>query len=174
MMLRFACLLLAAAPATFAAPAGKVLAVLEFDSKLPKDQADAGYLADVVRTAAKDSAPTLRVITRESMLVLLEASGKKLEDCQGECEVDTGRRLGADLVISGHVLKFGTQFKVNMKLHATGSGELLAGAQASGGTLDELDRNLNAAVRKLITPIVSAEPQAAPAPQQASAGWGQQ
>lgn len=140
----------------------RTLAVLEFESKLPKDTVDAQYLADVVRTAAKDAAPSLKVITRESMLVLLEASGKKLEDCQGECEVDTGRRLGADLVISGQVLKFGTQFKVNMKMHDTRSGELLQGAQASGKTLDELDTNLNAAVRKLLTPIESAEPAAPP------------
>lgn len=140
-------------PATLAANPQKTLAVLEFRSKLAKDAVDVGYLTDVVRTAAKDAVPDLKVMTRENMFVLLQASGKKMEDCEGECEVDTGRRVGADLVISGDVLRFGTQFKVNMKLHDTHSGELLQGAQASGGTLDELDKNLNLSVSKLLTPL---------------------
>lgn len=140
-------------PATLAANPQKTLAVLEFRSKLAKDAVDVGYLTDVVRTAAKDAVPDLKVMTRENMFVLLQASGKKMEDCEGECEVDTGRRVGADVVISGDVLRFGTQFKVNMKLHDTHSGELLQGAQASGGTLDELDKNLNISVSKLLTPL---------------------
>ncbi|MGZ6144143.1 MAG: outer membrane beta-barrel protein [Myxococcales bacterium] len=168
-MRRLLWVLFFSAPAALAAPSSKTLAVLEFDSKLPRGTVDSGYLADVVRTAAKDAAPSLRIMTRESMLVLLEASGKKLEDCQGECEVDTGRRLGADLVISGQVLKFGTQFKVNMKMHDTRSGELLQGAQASGATLDELDHNLTAAVKKLLGPLETANAapeQATPPPPQ--------
>jgi TolB-like protein len=147
-------------PAALAAGPQKTLAVLEFRSKLAKDAVDVGYLSDVVRTAAKDAVPELKVMTRENMFVLLQASGKKMEDCEGECEVDTGRRVGADLVISGDVLRFGTQFKVNMKMHDTHTGELLQGAQASGGTLDELDRNLNESVVKLLAPL-GARPSAA-------------
>src|SRR5438552_16899309 len=103
-----------------AAPAQKTLAVLEFKSKLPKGaDVDVGYLTDVVRTRAKDTVPELKVMTRENMLVLLQATGRKMEECEGECEVETGRRVGADLVISGAVLKFGSQIKMNMKLHDT-------------------------------------------------------
>ena len=39
------------------------------------------------------SVPGVSLMTRENMLVLLQSSGKKLEDCEGECEVETGRRL---------------------------------------------------------------------------------
>ena len=149
--------LLALSSAARAADSARSLAVLEFQSKLPRDEADVGYLSDVVRTAAKDASGRLKVMTRENMLVLLQASGKKVEECEGECEVETGRRIGADLVISGQVLKFGTQFKVTMKLHETRSGELLQGAQASGGNLDELDKNLTAAVVKLVGPLGNGE-----------------
>jgi hypothetical protein len=92
----------------------------------------------------------LNVMTRENMLVLLESSGKKLAECEGECEVDTGRRLGADLVITGEVLRFGSNYKLNLRLHETRDGQLLAGAQASGATTDELDRNTKQAVVELL------------------------
>jgi hypothetical protein len=133
----------------------QVIAVLEFRDKLPKegDKLDVSYVSDVVRSAAKEALPGLRVMTRENMLVLLEATGRKLEQCEGECEVDTGRRVGADLIISGEVLRFGTRFKVNMKLHDTHDGELLAGSIASGGSVDELDTELGKAVVKLMAPL---------------------
>jgi TolB-like protein len=150
--------------AASAAPAGKSLAVLEFKSKLAKADADVGYLTDVVRTAAKDALPSLKVMTRESLLVLLEATGKKMEECEGECEVDTGRRLGADLVISGEVLKFGTKLKINMKMHDTHDGALLSGAQVSGRDLDELDKNLGAAVLHLLEPLGAKKEEMAPPP----------
>ncbi len=138
--------------------AGKVLAVLEFDSKLEggeRKAVDVGYLSDTVRGAALDEIPTLRVMTKENVLVLLGANGKTLEDCQGECEVETGRKLGADLVISGALLKFGSSFKLNLKLHDTHEGRLLAGTTASGKSIDDLDTATNEAVHKLLRPLVA-------------------
>jgi len=135
--------------------AAQTVGVLEFRDKVPKEQRiDAAYLSDQVRSAVKDYLPSAKVITRENMLVLLEASGKKLEECEGECEVDTGRRIGADLVVSGELLKFGTQYKLNMKLHDTRSGELISGAVAAGTTADQLDSSLHAAVGKLLAPLL--------------------
>jgi hypothetical protein len=111
----------------------------------------------------------LNVMTRENMLVLLESSGKKLAECEGECEVDTGRRLGADLVITGEVLRFGSNYKLNLRLHETRDGQLLAGAQASGATTDELDRNTKQAVVELLAPLRKT---ARPATQYATAAAG--
>ena len=92
-------------------------------------------------------------MTRENTLVLLQASGKKLEDCEGECEVDTGRRLGADLIVSGQVLKVGSNFKLNLKMHETQDGRLLSGAVASGQNVDALDSDTQRAVETLIAPL---------------------
>lgn len=134
------------------------VAVLEFRDKVPKEERlDSAYLSDQVRTAVKDELPEARVITRENMLVLLQASGKDLAACEGECEVDTGRLIGADLVVSGELLKFGTQYKLNMKLHDTRSGELLSGAVAAGPTADQLDRALRPAMSKLLGPLLQTE-----------------
>ena len=137
------------------AAATPVVGVLEFRDKVPAEQRiDAAYLSDQVRAAIKEILPESRVITRENMLVLLQASGRTLEQCEGECEVETGRRIGADLVVSGELLRFGTQYKLNMKLHDTSGGELLSGSVAAGGTADELERDLRPAVRRLLAPML--------------------
>ena len=149
--------LLAIAPAARAEPQ-RIIAVLEFRNKLSgadKQEIDVSYLTDQVRTSALDTAPSLKIITRENLLVLLQASGKKMEECEGECEVDTGRRVGADYVISGDVLKFGSHYKLNMRLHDTHEGKLLQGAVAQGKNADELDANTAAAVRKLLAPVAT-------------------
>ncbi len=129
------------------------LAVLDFENKLPDDDkksVDGRYFADVVRSAALRALPSLHVVTRENLLVLLESSGKRIEECEGECEVDTGRRIGADLVISGDLLKIGTNYKLNLRLHETRRGQLLAGTQASGKSVDELDANAMMSVNALL------------------------
>jgi hypothetical protein len=138
--------------------AGK-LAVLEFRNKLvdrDRQEVDATYFADVVRSAALRTLPSLSVITRENLVVLLAATGRKLEECEGECEVDTGRRIGADLVVSGDLLKIGTSYKLNLRLHETRGGQLLSGAVASGKSVDELDERTQAAVGELFAPLAAA------------------
>lgn len=149
--------------AALAAPSPRgMVAVLDFRNKL-KDptEIDVGYLADRVRGGLLEELPTLRVITRENLLVLLAASGKKMEDCEGECEVDTGRRIGADYVISGEVLRFGTALKLNLRMHDTHSSELLSSAIASGKTVDELDAAVGATLTQLLAVFKSA-PDASP------------
>jgi tetratricopeptide (TPR) repeat protein len=136
-------------------PRGRI-AVLEFKSRLKgteREALDAGYFADQVRARVKDQIPSLEVITRENLLVLLEASGKKLDECEGECEVETGRRIGADLVISGELLRIGSNYKLDLRLHDTARGTLLKGAQASGHTAEELDKAIAEAVAAILQPL---------------------
>jgi hypothetical protein len=133
-----------------------LVAVLEFRNKLKggdRESVDAGYFTDQVRAAVREQAPQLKVITRENEQSLLAAQGKKLEDCGELCEVDTGRFLSADFVVSGELLKVGTSFKLNMRLHETEGGSLLTGATASGKTIDELDAATPAAVTKLVAAL---------------------
>ena len=131
-------------------PDGARLAVLDLHRSGGFTVEDARYLADVVRAAALKSAPRLSVMTRENLLVLLAASGKELADCEGECEVDTGRRIGADAVVSGEVLKFGARYKLSLRLHETRDGRLLAAGVASGTTLEELDAEVQARASELL------------------------
>ncbi len=110
---------------------------------------NASYFTDVIRKETLRAAPQLDVITRENLLVLLQASGKELASCEGECEVDTGRRIGADLIASGEIQKVGTRFKISLRLHETKEGRLIASSIASGASVDELDDQLGQAAREL-------------------------
>ncbi len=85
----------------------RLLAVLEFKSKLDGAEAktvDVGYLADVVRSAALEDQPGLRVMTRENMLVLvrLRQGARRL---RGRVRGGHRAQLGADLVVSGEMLR---------------------------------------------------------------------
>jgi len=129
------------------------LAVLDFksytDALKPED---VRYFTDVVRGQVLKAAPALQVMTRENLLVLLQATGKDATACEGECEVDTGRRIGADAVISGEILKVGSHFKLSLKLHETREGRLLSTSVASGKSIDELDEGAQKAALDLIAP----------------------
>jgi hypothetical protein len=127
------------------------LAVLDLRNET-KDLAakDVRYFTDVVRGAVLKLAPQLEVMTRENLMVLLQATGKDLASCEGECEVDTGRRIGADQIISGELVRIGTRYKMSLKLHETHDGRLLGAAVASGSTIDELDSSANQAVAQLL------------------------
>jgi hypothetical protein len=128
---------------------GKI-AVLDLQSSA-KDisEADARFFGDRVRASALRHAPQLEVITRENLIVLLQASGKDIANCEGECEVDTGRRIGADAIVSGEILKVGTRYKITLRLHETHEGRLLSATVASGSTIDELDDALGKAAADL-------------------------
>ena len=150
--------------------AAQHLAVLELKNKLPPKiaaQFPADYLTDQLREAALHAVDPakLQIISRENLLVLLKSSGKSLEECEGECEVDTGRRIGADFIISGELLQFGTSVKCSLRLHDTQSGSLLAAVTPGGKTPDELEKSIDDSMAKLLAPLSKAA--AAQAPKQA-------
>ena len=128
------------------------LAVLElrnFAKDLKRENAQ--YFTDVVRQTSLRVQPDVDVMTRENLMVLLESSGKKLEECEGECEVDTGRRIGADEVVSGEIQKLGSLYKMSLRLHDTREGKLLSSAIASGKSVEELDVSVQKAAEDLLS-----------------------
>src|SRR5437868_10662044 len=140
MIIRLAALL--ATTTTVAADGPRTVAVLEIRNRLPATErslVEAGFFSDEVRGAVLEVAPGLRVMTRENLMVLLSASGKSLDECEGECEVDTGRRLGADYVVSGEIYKIGASLRLTLRLHDTRGGNLLPTAQSEGTDAALLD-----------------------------------
>jgi hypothetical protein len=136
------------------APAPRIVSVLELRSKLRDGPAiDAGYVADRLRAEVLSSGIDARVISRENMLVLLQAQGKQLADCEAECEVETGRRIGADLVVSGELVRVGDSLKASLRLHETRSGTLVSAVTAAGMNPEELDAHLASAVQQLVAPL---------------------
>src|SRR2546427_5585302 len=136
--------------------ATRIVSVLELRNKQQLRDGpgiDAGYVADRLRAEVLGAGIDARVISRENMLVLLQAQGKQLADCEAECEVETGRRIGADLVVSGELVRVGDSLKASLRLHETRSGTLVAAVTAAGGSAEELDAHLASAVRQLLAPL---------------------
>ncbi len=130
----------------------KHLAVLEFEVAADL-KIDRTYFADLARGAVKKRAPQLFVMTRESTEALLQANGKTMSDCTGECEVEVGRKLGADFIISGRLTQLGSRLALTMRLFSTADGALLASEEARGKSIDELVDEADQAVARLIAPL---------------------
>jgi TolB-like protein len=113
------------------------LAVLEFATSQDA-KVDRLYFSDLVRSAAVKQLPSISVMTRENLEVLLKAQRRLLDDCDSTCEVETGRRLGADFVVSGRISRVGSRLTLIVHLYATTNGRLLASEEARGRSVDEL------------------------------------
>ena len=103
-------LIIVLAPLASRAAGQQHVAVLEFEVAQGV-KIDRIYFSDLARGAVKKRAPQLFVMTRESTEVLLQANGKTMADCTGECEVEIGRQLGADYIISGRITQLGVGWR---------------------------------------------------------------
>lgn len=134
----------------------RTLAVLEFADQAGLSQYEIEALSDEVREAALVlGREGLRVMTRESMLVMLPP-GTTLAECQGaQCEVEMGRKVGADLVVAGTVGRFAGQLEVRLKAFDTRTAALLGACSASGADLAEIRRRMRAEAEALFRRILS-------------------
>ena len=98
-----------------------LLAVLDFDGSQAKlSDAEVVELTEIARKEAFDRLGSrYDIITRENLVDLLKSHGKTLERCQGECETETGRLIGADVVVSGAVRKVFGGYSLSLKAHST-------------------------------------------------------
>ena len=95
------------------------VAVLELEGAADISLAEASYLTDRVRTAlaATLGDQEFLVMTRESIAELLPPD-VSLADCvDAGCEVEIGRTLGADCVVSGEVVAFAGEYRLILKAH---------------------------------------------------------
>lgn len=118
---------------------------------------EAAYLTDRARGVATRTLPSSEflVLTRESMEALLPP-GTKLADClSGGCEVEVGRRLGVDYIVTGEVLKFGEGLRLNLKAYHCSSGAFVGNEAAAGAKVDQLDKDAIDASGRLFARIRS-------------------
>ncbi|MEN9800454.1 MAG: hypothetical protein RL653_4151 [Pseudomonadota bacterium] len=111
---------------------GKRFAVLEFKlvggAETAEDQRALQALqvaADEARTATVRATRSLDavVMTRENMLELVRSSGGQCRE--GECEIETGRNLGADYIVTGDLVRL-REFNLTLKLFDVRTGSLIA------------------------------------------------
>lgn len=134
--------------------AGSRVAVLEMqgdaDSKvlmLMSDEVRAGVLSGV-------GSSDYVVMSRENITVLLRDMGLDPTCVEGECEVETGRNLGAQYIVSGRLVRVEDAWFCTVKLHETEKGTLLASgtvrAQSVTGLIDELSAIGRAQIKKVV------------------------
>ena len=74
-------------------------------------------------------------MTRENMMQVLEDMGKDASCLEGSCEVEIGRNIGADLVITGDILQIKNIYVLTLKLYETKNGALLKTQEVENGDL---------------------------------------
>jgi formylglycine-generating enzyme required for sulfatase activity len=93
-----------------------------------------------------------QVMTQENILQLLPPD-QTLEDCEGACEVETGRLLGAKLVITGELGNFGNKkdnLRLSLKLFETENGTLISSTKIKGSSAEDIEEQINQATEFLI------------------------
>ena len=132
------------------------IAVLELHDFAGLSRQEVGYITDLVRRQAL-SLPqeSYFVMTRENILEMLPP-GTDMAACEGECEVEAGRKVGADFVLSGEVIRFGSQLKVSLKMHDTKSSRLLASDAATASAVEGLEGPVAAAAGRMFGHLPSA------------------
>ncbi len=149
-------LLKAPASRMAAAPAGETtattsgaqqrLAVMDFRGALPF--ATLKLLSDEARGGVLEGAgKTYLVMTRESVLALLK--DKKCAAPDG-CDVEHGLAAGADVVVTGDVVKLGKKFRTSIKVLDTHNGALLASKSVTADSEDALLDAVKPAVAAVI------------------------
>ena len=105
----------------------RMVAVLEFNGVGVDDQVLL-KLADSARVTSRNALPisSYHMLTRENMFQILSDNEIDPSCVEGQCAVETGRNIGADLIISGDVLKLEGQYLLSLKLYETESGNLLS------------------------------------------------
>ncbi len=136
-------------PALAETPKARI-AVLELRGPLAKDQL--AVLADRVREGVLQAmrGTDYVVMSRENIAVLLKDMGKDCKKVQGECEVETGRNIGAAYVVSGGVVRMGNLWMCTLKVHETKGGALLGTSNVRSEVVVDLVDEVPPAVRRLM------------------------
>jgi hypothetical protein len=117
--------------------AQKRLAVLQFEVQKGLEL-DRETFTDFLQDQTVKAAPDLFVMTQANIEMLVQAAGKTLDQCEGQCAVETGKLIQADLIISGRISRVGKTFAISMQLYDTASGELISGESGKAKDEDEL------------------------------------
>ena len=131
--------LMATAVGSAAADQPQYVAVLQLRGA-SHDNNFLSLVTDEVRAGVLDATKgsPLSVMSRENITVILQDMGLDPSCVEGECEVETGRNIGAAYVVSGEVVTVESRVHLALKLHATSQGTLVASKRVDGATAGAL------------------------------------
>ncbi len=134
-----------------------IISVLDLQNNAEVSEAEVAYLTDLARDALARNLPLdhFTIMTRESILELLPP-GTRLSDClDASCEVEIGRTLGADYVVSGEVLNFAGEQRLILKVHHCQTAAFVGSESAAGLGLTELEEEISGTTALLARRIFS-------------------
>ena len=115
------------------------------------------YLTDVLRSEAVKALPAEQnyvIMTRENIIMMLPP-GKTLEDCEGECLVETGKNIAADYIAQGHVGRFGDELTITVELYETSGNKLLGSFSSKAQNVATLESEIRQKSQELFLQIVA-------------------
>jgi PEGA domain len=115
----------------------KRLAVLELDVQ-PGLVVDRHVFSARLQNAATKIASDYIIMTAQTVEVLVTAAGKTLADCEGQCAIDTGKLIGADVVAAGRISRTGRLYSLSLQMYDTAQGRLISGIDVSSKSLAAL------------------------------------
>ena len=110
------------------------------DVKEKVSLSDRQFLTNVLREQAVQELPVeqnFTIMTRENINAMLPP-GKSIEDCEGNCMVETGRNIAADYVCQMHLGSFDGAFSLSAELYETAANKLIASFNGQGASVKEL------------------------------------
>jgi TolB-like protein len=137
------------------ASAQSKVAVLELRNEANITSQETAYLTDKVRNAASRTlGPSgFIVMTKENIRDLLPP-GTDLAKCTtASCEVEVGRKIGADYIVTGEILKFSDGFRANLKAHHSGTGAFLGAEVCKGKSLESIEGGMMEAAKSLFITV---------------------
>lgn len=127
------------------------LAVLELTDYAKLSRFELKSMTSLLRgSAARDG--RYHVITQENVTELLP-NDIQLEECVGRCEVETGRRVGAALVMTGEVGRIDEDVTLILKLFSSQRADLIAQSDLTAPDVRGIHRQLNGQVSALLSEV---------------------
>lgn len=149
-MKRFTLLIYLLCMTTFARADVKV-AVLDLVNEADISTSETDYLTDRTRDAIMRKLPgnSFTIMTRESVMELLPP-GVNPADCrEAECEIEIGMMLGAAYIVTGEILTFAGELRLNLKAHHCISAAFLGSETIKGSDLTQLEASMRETAGRL-------------------------
>ena len=138
--LLFSLLLLFLSTDSLAAYVAVLETMADGDAKDSVSLLDRLYLTNVLREQAIKELPAKQgftIMTRENIQQMLPP-GKAIEDCEGNCLVETGKNIAADYICQARVGRFGVSLTLSAELYETAGNKLIASFNGRGANVEEL------------------------------------
>ena len=130
----------------------KRVVILDFKNGAQIPDKDLELIVTLLRGSFIDSlGDHLSLLSKENLRELLP-EGITIEDCDGTCEVQTGRLLQAHFVVTGKVLSFSSSSKLQViiNMHDTMTSNSITSVRMSG-SLADVEKQIPQAAKKLVS-----------------------